>query len=254
MKWLIQLLVLSVVIGPLSAAEPPAGPADTQTPTFKTIAEKRAWLQNQALKGVRDPRQAQALVTSINNLKPQEIDVVLNSVLAQQLPPARDARDIALQQAQWELQRAIALRQALQREYYRRYGGVGYMPVITWLPQGTSLGASAVVSPDRRHVRISTQPFFSSVGPVYTYNLNTGETRLMPPYSYYSTPYPNGYPLDQRSLASTGQTQRRQPMGYPSDQSGYRTGQMPPQHLPPQSPSQPSRRIWYDGMRTRVGR
>jgi hypothetical protein len=70
---------------------------------------------------------------------------------------------------------------------------VGYAPVVTWLPEGTSFGASAVISPDRRYVRTNVMPFFSSVGPVYSYNLNTGETRWMPQYSqpYYNyNPYP----------------------------------------------------------------
>jgi hypothetical protein len=54
---------------------------------------------------------------------------------------------------------------------------VGYFPVITWLPEGTSLSAQAVVSPDRRHVRMSVLPFFSTIGPVHTFNFMTGETR-----------------------------------------------------------------------------
>ena len=62
---------------------------------------------------------------------------------------------------------------------YGPYGApaVGYFPVITWLPEGASLSARAVVSPDRRHVRMSVLPFFSSIGPVHTFNFMTGETR-----------------------------------------------------------------------------
>jgi hypothetical protein len=54
---------------------------------------------------------------------------------------------------------------------------VGYIPVITWLPDGVSLSAQAVVSPDGRYVRTSVVPFFSTVGPVHTFNFMTGETR-----------------------------------------------------------------------------
>jgi len=51
---------------------------------------------------------------------------------------------------------------------------VAYMPIVTWLPQGTHLTANAVVSPDRRHVRMTLNPVFSSVGPVFYYNMNNG--------------------------------------------------------------------------------
>jgi len=241
MKRTILTAILVLVLAPLGLrAEEFSSQGQLQQPNLKTLGEKRAWLVQEAAKGVKDPRQVAALQATVNNLTPKEVDLVLNDVLAQQLP-AQDARDLALQQAQWELQRAIALRQALEREYWRRYGnsGVGYMPVITWLPQGTSMGASAVISPDRRHVRVNTQPFFSSVGPVHTYNWNTGQTRLMPQY-----PYPNGYYPNRNNV----------PLGYPTDNSGYRSGEMPAQHLPPQAPSHLPNKVWHDGLRTRVSR
>ena len=55
---------------------------------------------------------------------------------------------------------------------------VGYQPIITWLPQGVSLGTSAVISPDRRYVRIGVSPMFSTVGPVQTYNFSMGQSRI----------------------------------------------------------------------------
>ena len=72
-----------------------------------------------------------------------------------------------------------AYRDYLVRQYQARLQAsrsVGYRPVITTLPTGTSLSAGAVVSPDRRYVRINATPFFSSVGPVYNYNLYNGHT------------------------------------------------------------------------------
>lgn len=51
---------------------------------------------------------------------------------------------------------------------------VAYMPIVTWLPQGTQFTANAFVSPDRRHVRMNLNPIFSSIGPIYHYNMNTG--------------------------------------------------------------------------------
>jgi len=63
--------------------------------------------------------------------------------------------------------------------YVLRPGRSGFAPVITWLPSGTTLNVGAVVSPDRRYVRINAIPFFSQVGPVRTFNFKTGR---------YSTP------------------------------------------------------------------
>ena len=58
---------------------------------------------------------------------------------------------------------------AASRNANRGFGNPGFAPVITTLPSGPQLGASAVVSPDRRYVRMNLQPFFSSVGPVQTF-------------------------------------------------------------------------------------
>jgi hypothetical protein len=59
--------------------------------------------------------------------------------------------------------------------FFRR-GPVGYQPVIITLPTGTNLLASAVVSADRRYVRISPIPLFSFVGQVNTFNFATGQS------------------------------------------------------------------------------
>ena len=53
---------------------------------------------------------------------------------------------------------------------------VAHAPVITILPDGTSLNVSAVVSNDRRSVRLSLVPFFSQVTDVETFTF-TGSTR-----------------------------------------------------------------------------
>ena len=55
-------------------------------------------------------------------------------------------------------------------------GAVGYQPVIQTLPAGASLSATAVVSADRRYVRVSCSPFFSGIGNVFTYNTTDGAT------------------------------------------------------------------------------
>jgi hypothetical protein len=51
-------------------------------------------------------------------------------------------------------------------------GAVGYQPVITTLPEGTNLSITAVVSADRRYVRINANPLFSGVGNVTQFNFS----------------------------------------------------------------------------------
>ncbi len=57
---------------------------------------------------------------------------------------------------------------------------VGYQPVIISLPSGTRLSVSGVVSADRRYVRITPSPFFSGVGSVTTFNIQSGTTGSSP--------------------------------------------------------------------------
>ena len=49
-------------------------------------------------------------------------------------------------------------------------GAVGYQPVIVVLPEGTNFSATAVVSADRRYVRITCVPLFSGIAEVNTFN------------------------------------------------------------------------------------
>ncbi len=51
---------------------------------------------------------------------------------------------------------------------------VGYQPVITTLPEGVNMYARAVVSADRRYVRITAVPLFSVVGQVTQFNFSGG--------------------------------------------------------------------------------
>lgn len=54
-------------------------------------------------------------------------------------------------------------------------GGVGYQPVISILSEGVSLSALAVVSGDRRYVRLSMVPTFSAITDVFTFSfINSG--------------------------------------------------------------------------------
>jgi hypothetical protein len=53
-------------------------------------------------------------------------------------------------------------------------GAAGYQPVISTLPQGAQMFTTAVVSADRRYVRVSPLPIFSEVSQVNTFNYFTG--------------------------------------------------------------------------------
>ena len=58
---------------------------------------------------------------------------------------------------------------------FRRGGAVGFRPEITQLPEGASVSGLAIISADRRYVRITPAPFFSQVGDVTTFNFVSGE-------------------------------------------------------------------------------
>ena len=59
-------------------------------------------------------------------------------------------------------------------------GPVGYRPVITTLPEGANMTATAVISADRRYVRITAVPLFSQVGDVVVFSLQSGVVQVMP--------------------------------------------------------------------------
>jgi hypothetical protein len=62
------------------------------------------------------------------------------------------------------------------RDPFGRRGGVGFRPELTVLPEGANLSTIAIISADRRYVRITPIPFFSQIGDVTTFNFVTGDT------------------------------------------------------------------------------
>jgi hypothetical protein len=57
-----------------------------------------------------------------------------------------------------------------------RRGAVGYRPVITTIPEGAFMSVTAVVSADRRYVRVTPIPQFTQIVSVSTFNFVTGNT------------------------------------------------------------------------------
>ena len=220
--------------------------ADAKRPVLRSTAEKRRWLREQLSSGVKNKRELLQLQGKVDQLTPQQVDVLTNAVLAQQLPADEQPQQVqqqmqqfnqqqqeVMQQANQELARLQFLRQALENEIWLRNAGygVGYMPVVTWLPEGTWFGAGANISPDGRYARINANPFYSSVGPVYTYNLNNGATQSWMPQP--------GYQPNNRPLGSPGFNHAETYGGIPARQQS--------QAAPASQP-----RVWHDGIRTRV--
>lgn len=105
-----------------------------------------------------EPLDAQVVATAA-----QRQQAVSQAVLAQQLGGLTDPGSVPLAPND-PRRRGLPLLPA--------QGAVGFQPVIITLPEGTNLIATAVVSADRRYVRITSVPFFSTVGNVSTFTFS----------------------------------------------------------------------------------
>lgn len=73
----------------------------------------------------------------------------------------------------------VATQRILQQSglgFFRGGGAVGYRPVIITLPEGANFNTNAVISADRRYVRVSPAPTFSLVSEVSTFNFVSGSS------------------------------------------------------------------------------
>ncbi len=122
---------------------------------------KRHWLDRAFCESIQDQEKLALARQRLKKMSPAQVNVLANQLFAQQL---RRRFDNARFQGGFH----AAGRQGA--------GVVGFAPVITWLPEGVNMGARAVISPDRRHVRVTTSPFFSSIPSVDTFNFVTGRT------------------------------------------------------------------------------
>jgi hypothetical protein len=89
-------------------------------------------------------------------------EVLSRSVLAQQMSDGSDPSAIPNRGLD-----ALGRRAAFLNGFGR--GAVGFQPIVQTLPEGRMMAASAVVSADRRYVRIAVFPTFSSIGDVQTF-------------------------------------------------------------------------------------
>jgi hypothetical protein len=79
------------------------------------------------------------------------------------LPPKTGRRRTLSPAAQQAAAELAASREQLGQFEIRRTGAIGFQPVITIIPEGETFTAQAIVSPDRRYVRIGINPTFSNL-------------------------------------------------------------------------------------------
>jgi hypothetical protein len=130
------------------------------------LAEKNALVEFEVKDGRRKDALPEAQVATIAKAQ----NAVNKQILAQQLAGLDDtqaARDFALALA-------MAGGNNGNRPFFRR-GAVGYRPQIDRFPEGAGFQATAVISADRRYVRVSPMPFFSQINEVSTFNFVTGQ-------------------------------------------------------------------------------
>ena len=127
--------------------------------------QKRAWLYEKLVAPVQNPALVKSYTTKLAAMNGAQLDKTIASY-QQQLAYRQRLLQQQWQQQQWALQN----RQAMMQQN-------GFRPIVTWLPTGTNFSARAVVSADRRHVRMSLSPFFSSIPRVDTFNYSTGHYR-----------------------------------------------------------------------------
>ena len=148
--------------------------ADQQSRAEPTLDAKRQFVRASMIREFADSLDANLLSEidrKVAAMPPSRIDQLVENYQKRQ--QARE--EVQSDEAYLQKVRDEATRQALIAQYQQRLAASrsgrnpGFSPVITTLPSGAQLGASAVVSPDRRYVRMNLQPFFSSVGPVQTF-------------------------------------------------------------------------------------
>lgn len=166
MRWILKATIASLLI--LNMVHATQEAAFAQEGQQWTAQQKRAWLYERLVAPVQDPQLAQAYTQKLAAMSVAQLDATI----------------LSYQQQLLYRQRLMDQQQQLLRNGRGHSGGVGFRPIVTWLPTGTNFTARAVVSPDRRYVRMSLAPFFSSIPRVDTFNYRTGQSRNI----YNSTP------------------------------------------------------------------
>jgi hypothetical protein len=131
------------------------------------IDEKNAVVEFKLDRGRRTEPVADAQVANVAKIQ----NAANRELLAQQLAAANSSSS-AGQSFATSLSTAGGL--GLVPGFFLR-GAVGYRPVITTIPSGAQFNTNAVISADRRYVRVSPAPTFTQITEVNTFNFVTGQ-------------------------------------------------------------------------------
>jgi hypothetical protein len=115
-----------------------------------------------------------AVALSLEDGRRSGLKLVNTFDLRTQFDPGAIAQRIPAAQDPGVRQAALDEFEESRRRSSRRAGAVGYQPVVQVIPEGAQVTASAVVSADRRYVRISALPLFSNITDVFTFTFIGG--------------------------------------------------------------------------------
>ncbi|WP_198953651.1 hypothetical protein [Rhodopirellula sp. MGV] len=134
------------------------------------LTEKDAMLVFEVKDGKRKEQLGEAQLADLRDV---QRDLNAN-MLGQFANPGNNAGQ-ALSELYYDIQRMTGgVSGAGNNPFWRRAPAVGFQPQITQLPEGAGMTGLAIISADRRYVRISPAPFFSQVGDVTTFNFVSG--------------------------------------------------------------------------------
>ena len=120
----------------------------------QTFEQKREFVRKFLLRNITDPDQLADAELNLSRIEsPGKVDALYAA--AYQRTYQLEVQKLQKLQAYRD-----HLRGQVQQTIQQQPGG--FQPWIGWLPSGTQLGVGAVVSPDRRYVRINVNALFSS--------------------------------------------------------------------------------------------
>ena len=158
----------------------PAHKEDVAIPVPRN--EQRDWLAERLLENVSSRRQRQVIRTRLERMSADQIETLALFYMRQLRHTVARLEDIP--------RRRHHLRRHADHLFWNQR--IRYVPVISWLPQGTSFQASGLISADRRSIRVSATPVFSRIDRVDLYPL-------------YRYPQPNFQPRQRRTRTTQPQ-------------------------------------------------
>ena len=176
-----SLALSSICISAISADEPKNQQLEATIQNAR-LRTQREVIQLAAKPMFNNVNDWQRWAHQVNNMGAQQLNGlmnILNGPERQFLAQRQDwisqlIRQQWMQQQLWMQQNAMVNLPFGMMPWGFSQPRVYYAPIVQWLPQGVQFNVGAVVSPDRRHVRLNLNSIFSSIGPVFHYNLNNG--------------------------------------------------------------------------------